>query len=262
MSRVFRMGLLAVGAVILAFAAGFYLQAPWAVMLWPVPSGPLSNIFISSILAAIACPVIWIVLADERRAIAAGALDLIIANAGIAAAGFYFYAATGNTGMLAFGFISVILLLAMIVLFRYGHQAPFRDTRPMPLALRVAFGIFALLLAIVGSLLVAVHPNIFPWPLGPENSVIYGFIFLGAMCYFLYGLYYPVWGNAAGQMVGFIAYDIVLILPFIRHFANVKPEMHTSLVIYTTVVVASALIALYFLFLHPETRFGARRVAA
>ncbi len=107
-----------------------------------------------------------------------------------------------------------------------------------------------------------VRQNTFPWPLGPENSVLYGIIFLGAMAYFIYGLIYPVWGNACGQLIGFIAYDVVLIVPFVQHFTNVGIEMQTRLVIYTTVVALSGLFALYFVFLHPATRFGSSARAA
>ena len=104
-----------------------------------------------------------------------------------------------------------------------------------------------------------VRPNIFPWPLSPENSVFYGSIFLGAMCYFLYGVIYPCWGNAKGQLLGFLAYDLVLIVPFLQHFAAVRPEKLLSLTIYTAVVSYSGLLAIFFLLVHAPTRlrFGA-----
>jgi hypothetical protein len=87
MTRNYRMALAAVGAVVLVFAFGFFIQAPWATMFWPVPAGPLSHIFVASILAAIGAPAIWIAAADEGRAIAAGAADLAATNAGVAGAG-------------------------------------------------------------------------------------------------------------------------------------------------------------------------------
>jgi hypothetical protein len=262
MSRTFRIWLFVVGMVVLVFAVGYFVQAWWATSLWPVQSGRLSHIFISSILAAIGCPAVWIALANERRALAAGALDLMVVNFGVMITGLYFYWSTGNVGMLLIGIVTGALFVLCVVLFRYGQAVPFRDQRPTPIAVRVAFGIFAFLLAIVATMLIIVRPDTFPWPLGPENSMIYGFIFLGAMAYFLYGLFYPVWGNACGQLIGFIAYDVVLIVPFMQHFANVKPELQTSLTIYTTVVALSGLFALYFVFVHRTTRFGAVRAHA
>jgi hypothetical protein len=84
---------------------------------------------------------------------------------------------------------------------------------------------------------------------------MYGWIFLGAMLYFVYAVVYPVWGNARGQLIGFLAYDLVLIVPFLAHFRVVAPEMLSSLIIYTTVVSCSGLLAVYFLLVHPTTRF-------
>jgi hypothetical protein len=257
-----RIWLFSVGVVVLVFALGFFVQAWWATSLWPVQSGRLSHIFISSILAAIGCPAIWIAIANERRALAAGALDLMIVNLGVAVAGFYFYATTGNLGMLLIAIVTAALLALCIVLFRYGQAVPFRDRRPTPMPVRIAFGIFGVLLAAVAAMLIAARPDTFPWPLGPENSVIYGCIFLGAMAYFVYGLIYPVWGNACGQLIGFIAYDVVLIVPFAQHFSTVKPEMQTSLTLYPTIVALSGLFALYFVFVHPGTRLGAARSEA
>ena len=84
---------------------------------------------------------------------------------------------------------------------------------------------------------------------------MYGWMFLGAMCYFLYGLRSPVWANARGQLLGFLAYDAVLIPPFLGHFATVAPEMRLSLILYFLVVTISAALAVFMLFLHPATRF-------
>jgi len=77
--------------------------------------------------------------------------------------------------------------------------------------------------------------------------------------YFLHGLVRPSWANARGQLLGFLAYDLILLVPFIRHFDSVKPEHQLSLMVYTGVIVFSALLAIYFLFIHPSTRFGSDR---
>ena len=258
MSRRFRFWLAVVAGVVLVFALGFMLQASWATMFWPVPAGRLSHIFVSSILAAIGIPALWIALSNERRALAAGAIDLGITNAGIAVAGLWFFWTTGNVGMLLLGLTTAVLFLLCIWLSFYGHGAPFLDRRPMPLIVRIAFAVFALLLGLTSTALLFVRPNTFPWPLSAENSVIYAFIFYGAMAYFLYGLVYPVWGNARGQLLGFLAYDAILIPPFISHFATVQPAMRASLIVYTSVLVLSSLLAAYFLFMDSKTRFGAR----
>jgi len=81
-----------------------------------------------------------------------------------------------------------------------------------------------------------------------------GWMFLGAAFYFAYGLLRPSWLNSAGQMIGFLAYDAVLIVPFLQRLPTVTPENRLGLTIYTGVVVFSGLLAIYFLFLHGPTR--------
>ena len=67
-------------------------------------------------------------------------------------------------------------------------------------------------------------PNAFAWKLIPTSSVLIGCFFLAASCYFLYGLLRPSWQNACGQLWAFLAYDLVLIIPFLLRFATVSPE--------------------------------------
>jgi hypothetical protein len=222
----------------------------------------MSNIFVSSILAAIGAPIIWIGLANESRAMAGGALNLLVTGAGIAASTFTFYSRDPQPDFLLVGIFSSQLAIVCIGLLLYSQRKSFLDARPTPWIVRVSFIAFAIVLLLTSISLLAQRPNIFPWPLLAENSVMYGWIFLGAMCYFLYGVVYPVWSNARGQMIGFLAYDLVLIVPFLIHFTNVQPEMLTSLIIYTILVSYSGLLAGYYLFIHPTTRFSfARKIS-
>lgn len=242
------------GVLALAFAVGFFLQAPWATWIWPVPAARLSNIFVSSILASIGAPVVWIALADEPRAMAGGAFDLALSNAAIAVAAMVSYRNGGPPSLLPFAAFAAMMVVLNAGLYVYSRRLPFRDTRPTPALVRYSFAGFGLALLLAGTALVMLRPNILPWPLSPENSVFYGCIFLGAMVYFLYGVVYPSWGNAKGQLLGFLAYDLVLIGPFLQHFSTVRPEMRLSLILYSAVVAYSGLLAIYFLFLHRPTR--------
>lgn len=83
-------------------------------------------------------------------------------------------------------------------------------------------------------------------------SVVYGRIFLGAACSFVVALREPRWENAAGQLLGFLACDIVLIVPFIRHFSDVPDHLRLNLILYIAVVVSSGLLAIVYCFLHPH----------
>ena len=254
MPKPLRMALIIGGLLSLAVAAGFFLRLPYVTAIWPVPSSRLSDIFVASILASVGAPIVWLALADEPRAMAGGAIDLALSSMAIFVAALMFYRSGGPSALVPFGAIAAALMALNAALFMYSRGLHFRDTRPMPALVRYSFAGFALALLLAGSALVLVRPNIFPWPISTENSVFYGLIFLGAMCYFLYGVIYPVWANAKGQLLGFLAYDVVLIVPFVRHFSTVQPEMRLSLIVYTAVIVYSGLLALYFLFVHSATR--------
>jgi hypothetical protein len=263
MNRFIRSTLIASGILALLIALGFFLQSPWTARLWPIPASRLSNIFIASILAAVAAPILWIGIVRETRAMAGGALNLGITYAGFAISAFQFSRASQSVPLLIFALVSLVAALVCVGLFIYSSRFRFRDTRPVPIPARLAFGLFSVVLLLAGSALVLRQPNIFPWPLSPETSVLYGWIFLGAMSYFIYALIFPNWGNASGQLLGFLAYDLVLIVPFLAHFNSVPPQLLLSLKIYTSVLVFSGLVALYYLFVHPATRlFTAARKTA
>ena len=125
----------------------------------------------------------------------------------------------------------------------------------MPLLVRVSFGVFIASLIFAGGALVFRIP-VFPWALNPDSSVIFGCIFIGDAFYFLYGLLNPRWHNAAGQLLSFLAYDLVLIVPFLLLFETVKPEFMFSLIVYVAVLVYSGGLAVYFLFVNSQTRLG------
>jgi hypothetical protein len=124
----------------------------------------------------------------------------------------------------------------------------------MPRLVRISFAIFTIVLLLVGALLVLRRPVVFPWPLKPESSVIFGLIFLGAATYFAIAQRSSKWHSARGQLTGFLAYDLVLIGPFLAHFSAVKPEHRLSLILYVSVLLYSGALAVYYLFIDKITR--------
>jgi hypothetical protein len=157
--------------------------------------------------------------------------------------------------MLVFSLASILMALASGAAFLWSRRLPLTDPRPTPMLVRVSFGIFIVLLFLAGGALILRMP-VFPWDLNPDSSVIFGCIFLGDAFYFLYGLFRPRWGNAFGQLLSFLAYDLILIVPFVLLFATVKPERMLSLVVYMAVLIYSGGLAIYYLLLNPQTRFG------
>jgi hypothetical protein len=257
MSRAARAGLVVAGLLSLVLAAGFFFQMPWAVVLWPWPSSRLSHIFIASILAASGVPVLWIAWSGERAAMAAGALNLSITYFGMAGFSLHTYSLdVSRRPILHYALACLLLAGVCAALFLWSRRMPFKDSRRLPAGVKVSFAVFTTILVVAGAALVMERPGIFPWRLGPEQSVLYGWIFLGAATYFLSSLARPLWANARGQLLGFLAYDLVLIEPFLRHFETVDPALWVNLVVYTAVLAYSGLVAVYYLFIHPETRFG------
>lgn len=99
-------------------------------------------------------------------------------------------------------------------------------------------------------------PNVLPWRVTLELSVVCGWMFLGAAAYFAYGVLRPGWFNAGGQLAGFLAYDIVLIVPFLQRLPTISDEFRVGMFIYTAVVIYSGVLAIYYLFINRQTRMS------
>ncbi len=257
MSRPVRILLLVIALAQTVLAVLFLLQVPFAVGLWPIPeTTPLTVIFLASIAAAAAASTLFCVLLNVPGALVGIALDYIVIFAVLAV---YMLQAAPTLGSsattLAIGGAAGVLF--GLWLLWYGLRRPITDPRPTPLLVRISFLIFVIALILVGGALVLNRPNIIPWNVSGNGPLI-GWMFLGAAVYFIYGLVRPSWHNAGGQLAGFLAYDIVLIIPFLQRFAVVSDEHRLGLIIYTIVVIYSGLLALYYLFIHPSTRIRAR----
>jgi hypothetical protein len=256
-TRPARAALVAAGLAMLVGTVAFGYRWSWATDLWPWPDTNLSYIFIASILAAIAIPTVWIGLSGEMGAIEAGAVDLTVTYVGMTV---YLITIAGDPGQPALGaYIAVFAIAAAstIAVLAVSRRLDLRDPRPMPAVVRAWFAFFACVLIAVSALLIA-HVAVFPWPLRPESSRMFGLIFLGAAAYFVHGFFRPRWANATGQLAGFLAYDVVLIVPFIRHFHEVHGTKLISLIVYTAVLVASGALAIVYLFVRRETRVWPR----
>ncbi|MEW5830648.1 MAG: hypothetical protein AB1846_17285 [Chloroflexota bacterium] len=245
------------GLAILVLAFGFIFQAPFATRLWPWPDGRLSYLFIGSILAAVSAAAFWIGWTGELGALPAGSLNILVISL---TAGFYFFQLASRDdrpGMIPFGVAMALMAVVSGASFLWSRRIPLADARPTPALVRVSFGIFVASLIFAGVALIFRVP-IFPWKLNPDSSVIFGCIFLGDAFYFIHGLLRPSWHNALGQLLSFLAYDLVLIVPFLSLFKTVEPAHFIGLVVYVAVLVYSGLLAVYFLFVNSQTRFAAK----
>lgn len=262
MSKTTRYLLIGWGIFGLVLAGAYYVQWSPLQELWPwsggyMNSGDLSRFsfyFVSSIIAATALPTLWIGFSGEAAAIKAGAIDLTVMWGGIAIYMLQSYASSDNNRLLIGGLVCAGMCALSVVAFLGSRRFKFQDPRPMPAPVRAAFAFFAVALILVATMLVLKRENTFPWPLRDEVSVVYGWVFFGAAIYFIGGVLVPKWSNAVGQLLGFLIYDLILIVPFVQHFDVVRDDHRTSLITYTVVLVCSGLLAIYYLFINPKTR--------
>jgi hypothetical protein len=252
-----RIALTVSGLLGIVVAGGFFAQVTWATTLWPWPVAPLSYAFIASILAAIAIPVLWIAVSGETAAMLGGAANLAVMYAGMFV---YVLTIAGDAGEPQLWPYAVVFAVAgaisAVAIARTRHDA-WRDPRPTPAPVRRSFAAFAVILTAVGIALIC-RADIFPWTLPSESSVMFGLVYLGAAVYFLYGVLRPHWANAVGQLAGFLAYDLVLLAPFLEHFGVAQGGNLISLVVYVALVLYSGGLAAYYLFVHEATRVGAQ----
>lgn len=268
-----RIILIAGGLMLFIPSWGFATEADWATRWFLWEEGRLSYLFIGSMQAAIAAAMIWIGLTKAWHMIVAGAINLFVMMGGLAI--YLLGSATlpdppfpVTTKVWIYGAVALFFALFNLWLLFWARQFPETDYRPMPIGLRLAFGIFVAALIAVGVAMVMQVEGIFPWPLKPETSVVFGWMFLGDAFYFLFALLQPRWGNASTQLWSFLAYDLVLIGPFLQRLQFLMSEdseqywtWRYSLIIYIGVLFFSAAVAIYYLFLCPATRIGKRRVA-
>lgn len=256
MLKTARYGLCLIAIVQVILAIAFFLQLPIAVNLWPYEgTTPLTFIFISSIFAAAAAPTLWAAATENYGALGGIGLDYMGILVPVAILSFQLGAA-GNSRLTNYGIVCVFGALFGLGVLLWSLRFPIDRSLSMPGIVRWSFVFFIVALAIVSTRLVLQTPNTIPWTITPDLSVVIGWMFVGAALYFIYGLLRPGWPNAAGQLIAFLAYDLVLIGPFLTRLPTVAAENRLGLIIYTAVVILSGLVAIYFLFVDQPTRLA------
>ena len=253
MNRFYRTTFVILGSVSFILTLGLCLHMPLLTAMLPQMGSFPIHIFLASITASITASLLWIGFSGELGAAAAGAIDLAVFYGGLT----IFQLLSPQNGSLR-PLAGVLLCSAAAIvslgIFLRFRRYPIVDRRPMPMPVRISFGVFVAVLLLVGSALLLQIPNVFAWTLNPMSSALMGCFFLGSSCYFLYGLIFPRWHSASGQLWSFLAYDIVLIVPFLFHFATVSTAQLPSLIINTVILVYSGALAVYYLLIKKETR--------
>lgn len=244
--KIIRYALLSSGVVFLIMALGFIFRLSFATSLWPWQDGRLSYLFIGSILAAVSVAALWIGWRNDLGVLPAGTLNVFVIAFGCA---IYFF----RIHLASFGLLSILFALLSGLAFLWSSGISPHPSFSTPAPIRVSFGIFVAVLLLAGTMLIFKQP-IFPWKLNPDSSVVFGCIFIGDAFYFLHALFKPQWNNAAGQLLSFLAYDLVLIGPFSGLFKTVDPTLRLNLILYIVVLIFSGVLAIYYLFINSRTR--------
>lgn len=246
------------GVAFVGFAIGYVFDQSWATQTWPWADSSRSHTFVGSIMAAVAVAFIWIGVVGEWGALGAGALTVFVMCGGWAS--FLFTTARSRPALMPFAIFFAAVAVTCIPAMIWSWRRPVLDKREIPLLVRISFGIFAGVLTLAGTALV-LRAQIFPWALNPDSGVMFGWIFLGDACYFLCSLSRPWWHNARGQLLSFLAYDIVLIplLLGLSYDLTLDPNRSLSLLLYVSVLFYSGGLAVYYLFIDARTRGWAIR---
>jgi hypothetical protein len=261
-----RIALVVVAGFQALMAVLFVLQVSWAIAIWPYAGRTqFSNTFIASIFLAAAASIGWCLLVRSDRALSGIALDILTIFVPFAVFSFATAMGGGGANVAGFGLVCAVGALLGLWLLRWSLRHPWRDPRPTPGLVRASFVIFVIALVGVSVPLILQVPGILPWRITPQLSTMYGIMFLGASAYFAYGVVVPCWENAGGQLAGFLAYDIVLIVPLARELLSGgggggdydigrNDPLRLNLIIYTAVITYSGLLAIYYLLIRRETR--------
>jgi flagellar biosynthesis protein FliQ len=275
MVQVVRILLVVGGFGMAALAALFVFRQDVAETLWLWTDSRLSFYFLASMQAAIAAAMLWIGFSGELAALAAGALNLLVMMAGIAVSLLFVTVQVQDMTLLYYAVGCALFALFNGWLFVWARRIPLQDDRPLPGLLRISYILFIIVLGGVGIALFFIPNGVLPWPVRENNiftPLIFGWMFLGDAFYFLYAVIQPRWHKACAQLCSFLAYDLVLLGPLLIRWPGIRerfPEVPLlpdvlipNLRVYTVVLVYSALLGIFYLFIHPQTRLFGRAPAA
>lgn len=239
----------AAGAVALVLAwPGASLPAGW-----PWSGGLLAEAFVASVLAAVAVPMLWAAW-HGRLAVTVPGFVHVATMAG----GFALVLGNGPSGYAAAAGVALAIAGASLLAHLWVRGEPASDARRLPASLAGWSMLYVAILLVAGSALLRGTPGVMPWPVTAQASQIYGWVFIAAAWSFAYPLLTRRVEHVQVGLIGFLAYDLVLVPPFALHLPKVAPALHTSLVLYLTALVASLAVSVWYLAFSRATRpFGA-----
>ena len=200
----------------------------------------------------------WTAYTMDLEAATFGAFGLCAMSAGLAAVMTTQYHDHGAAMALYWAVTGGLLAATSLFIGWVARSHAPVNRGPMPSVVRAAFLIFFVTLSVGTAMLLMPATIVFPWPLQPATSRAFGCMFLASTIYFFDGWRRPSWSHAIGQLLGFLVYDLVLIIPWLRYWPNAHGGFRISLIVYLVVLLSSGLLAAFYLFAHPPTRIIGR----
>jgi hypothetical protein len=278
-----RLACLTITAPVTVLSIGFFFRSDWAMNAWAWPEAKMSYVFLAAIGAATVGALVWVAISGDVAALAPGAINTTVSMM----LGSVYFGQRGirqdDGEMLIWAAICLGYGIPVFRIYLWSRSRVVLSTMPTPTYVRWFFLGAASVLAVVGFLAYVQLPHIYPWDVQSGTSSLFGALFLGAASVFVYGLARPVWAFAAGNLWAFLAYDIILLIPYIAmigddsdsttgggyydYYGGGTASTSTgdgvnvpSLVIYLTVISLSLLVICYTLFVRPQTRIHWRPI--
>ncbi len=252
-----KLGFIGDGLFFLALAFGFALQSPWVTWLWDWSDAPMTYVFLAALLASYGAGSMLMVWLEEWGAAIGGSIAVAIAFGGFAITAVVIMLSDGGFDLAVHAAVMAVIAILAIGTAFTGLNGPSKASCPLPRGLRRIYFVLAPLLFLIGIELILHLPAILPWPLTWQTSLLLGWILIGFAFNYAYVALRGDW--AAGQVIlfGFLVYDIVIIVPFLLLGETIEGEdFQISLVINLGIVILSALLAIFYLFIDRTTRLG------
>ena len=156
MKKLYRTTFIMLGIVSFILTVGFCLQIPLVSgILPPAGSFPL-HVFLASITASITASLLWIGFSGELGAVRGGAIDLAVFYGGLT-----IFQLFSKQHLLAGVLLCLVAAIVSLSIFLRFRRYPIEDNRPMPLPVRIFFGVFVAVLLLVGCAILLQVPNVF-----------------------------------------------------------------------------------------------------
>lgn len=241
-----RLSLGVVAVAFLVLGVAFLFHFDWATGLWPEQSrysGDLTDLFVGSILTAIGASAIYGTVFGDLRAAIGGllAVSVLFGSSAVVLMTRTVAPSTFAGHIATFWVLAALAAAALL----WALRCPDGESRRAPAAIRLIFVGFTIVLLIAAALLILGVRNVFPWPLPPLTSALYGCLFLGVSMNYAVAAARGQMIDAKTSMFGFLIYDLILIGPFLRRFPVVPDANRLSLTLYVIVLVFSAIVAVW-----------------